>query len=298
MKGFDKDFRYTGSDNRAATYTSLDPGEYTFHVKGSNNDGIWNEKGKTITIIVIPPWWETYWFKGILLLLAVSLIFGITWFKIYSVKRINRQLEKQVFERTQKLEALLEKSPVCTKIIDLDFNLQYMSSAGIRAFKIDDITSFYGKPYPFDFYPESFNNQMIKNLQKVKATNEIIEQDGLVFDINGDPVWFHSTLVPVVDDKNQIEYIIIVSVDISDRTQAEKALQKIQKGLEDRISERTADLTKEITDRKQTEKKLIESERKHRTLFETMVQGVVYQECRWENNIGQSCCRKNFRINN
>ncbi len=56
----------------------------------------------------------------------------------------------------------IEYSPVCTKIVDLDFNLQYMSSAGIEDLRIDDITQFYGKPYPFDFYPEPFRNLMAK----------------------------------------------------------------------------------------------------------------------------------------
>ncbi len=45
--------------------------------------------------------------------------------------------------------AWLEHSPVCTKIVDLDFNLQYMSSAGVESLHVDDITQFYGKPYPF-----------------------------------------------------------------------------------------------------------------------------------------------------
>ncbi|MCP3900692.1 MAG: PAS domain-containing protein, partial [Desulfobacteraceae bacterium] len=256
MKGFDKNFTYTGSNNRSATYTNLDPGSYTFHVQGSNNDGVWNKKGASIKIIIHPPWWKTNWFKGSMVLLAIGLIFGIIWFKTHSIRKINRQLEKQVLERTRKIEALLENSPVCTKIVDLNSNLQYMSSAGIESIKINDITPYYGKPYPFDFYPESFKKQIIKNIKQVKNNNEIIEQEGLVSDINGDPVWFHSTLVPVMDDKDQIEYIIIVSVDITDRIQAKKALQTIHKSLENKIQKRTADLTKEVAERKQAQEAL------------------------------------------
>jgi len=39
----------------------LDPGEYTFNVKGANGDGVWNEKGRSIGIIISPPWWQTNW---------------------------------------------------------------------------------------------------------------------------------------------------------------------------------------------------------------------------------------------
>lgn len=62
MEGFDKDWIYCGT-RRQATYTNLDHGEYIFRVKGSNNDGIWNEEGTSIKIIITPPFWKTWWFR-------------------------------------------------------------------------------------------------------------------------------------------------------------------------------------------------------------------------------------------
>lgn len=59
MEGFDKDWNYTDASRNLATYTNLDPGEYVFRVKGSNNDGYWNEQGASIKIIILPPWWRT-----------------------------------------------------------------------------------------------------------------------------------------------------------------------------------------------------------------------------------------------
>ena len=70
MEGFDKDWTYSGT-RRRVTYTNLDPGSYTFRVKGSNNDGIWNEEGTSIRINISPPYWKTWWFKS---LGALSLI--------------------------------------------------------------------------------------------------------------------------------------------------------------------------------------------------------------------------------
>ena len=61
MEGFDKDWTYTDANRRFVTYTNLDPGEYTFRVKGSNNDGVWNEEGTALKIIITPPWWATWW---------------------------------------------------------------------------------------------------------------------------------------------------------------------------------------------------------------------------------------------
>ncbi len=253
MEGFDKDFNYTNSDNRSATYTHLDPGHYIFRVKASNNDGLWNEEGKSIEIIVSPAWWETHWFRGIISLLAIGFIFGVVRLKTHSIQKVNRRLEIQVAERTRELKTWLENSPVCTKIVDLNFNLQYMSSAGIKGIKIEDITKYYGKPYPFNFYPESFKKQMNKNLAKVRATGEVITQDGAVVDLKGNELWYQSTLVPVNGDSGKLDYIIIVSEDITDRILADAALKKAHTDLEKKVQQRTAELTKEIIERKQLE---------------------------------------------
>lgn len=72
MEGFDKDWVYTTSEKRFASYTNLEPGEYMFRVKGSNNDGIWNEKGKSIKVIITPPVWKTWWFQLLALLAALG----------------------------------------------------------------------------------------------------------------------------------------------------------------------------------------------------------------------------------
>jgi signal transduction histidine kinase/streptogramin lyase len=73
LVGIDKDWIYSGQQ-RLANYTSISPGTYVFLVKASNNDGIWNEKGTAVTIIIHPPWWRTWWaytFYGLCLLAGI-----------------------------------------------------------------------------------------------------------------------------------------------------------------------------------------------------------------------------------
>ena len=151
-------------------------------------------------------------------------------------------VEEKLRESEKRNRTWLEHSPACTKIVDLDFNLQYMSEAGIKGLDIEDITPFYGKPYPFDFYPKSFRNTMTRNLERVRETGKIIAQEAAVVDTKGDELWFHSTLVPVNDDEGRIDYIIIVSIDTTKRKKAEVELDKYRESLEELVEERTTEL--------------------------------------------------------
>ena len=73
LEGLDEDWSPPGNQ-RLATYTHLWEGDYTFRVKGSNNDGIWNEAGTSINITILPPWYRSklaYGFYGGILILVL-----------------------------------------------------------------------------------------------------------------------------------------------------------------------------------------------------------------------------------
>lgn len=104
LQGFDQDWNSVDSSRRFATYTNLDPGSYTFRVKASNNDGVWNEEGTSLTITVTPPWWQTFWFRGMLGVLVSGAIVGAFVVQRQSALRRERHLETQVAERTHELK--------------------------------------------------------------------------------------------------------------------------------------------------------------------------------------------------
>lgn len=70
LEGFDKEWNHIGN-RRVAYYTNIQPGYYTFRVKGSNNDGIWNEVGAAFQIRILPPPWDTWWAWTLYLLTAL-----------------------------------------------------------------------------------------------------------------------------------------------------------------------------------------------------------------------------------
>ncbi|MEZ4772449.1 MAG: two-component regulator propeller domain-containing protein [Bacteroidia bacterium] len=101
MDGFDEEWTYTDASNRVATYTNLDPGTYTFHVKGSNNDGGWNEAGTSVRLLIRPPWWKTWWAYALYLLMAGL---AITGFIRYRTEEVRRQMRTQSLIEKAKLE--------------------------------------------------------------------------------------------------------------------------------------------------------------------------------------------------
>ena len=103
----DKDWVQSGGI-RQAHYTNLSPGQYTFTVKASNADGVWNETGVSITILISPPWWKTWWAYTLFGLLAVGTIWGFIYYRSQQLRKENLQLEQKVTLRTNQLNHSLE----------------------------------------------------------------------------------------------------------------------------------------------------------------------------------------------
>jgi signal transduction histidine kinase/CheY-like chemotaxis protein len=103
LEGFEQDWNHVGA-RRTATYTNLDQGDYTFRVRGSNNDGIWNEQGTSLIIHILPPWWGTSWFRMLAALATLGLAGGFYWLRIRAIKIQNRKLEDLVDTRTKELQ--------------------------------------------------------------------------------------------------------------------------------------------------------------------------------------------------
>ena len=126
MEGFDLRWQVTDSKKRFATYTNLDPGEYVFRVKGSNNHGAWNEKGAAVTIKIIPPFWQTYWFRIFAVMLILGLISLFYGARVRKIQAQKRKLEELVDKRTRDLllkKKELEKINNIVKAINAEVNL-------------------------------------------------------------------------------------------------------------------------------------------------------------------------------
>lgn len=102
LKGFDKEWNYVGS-KRSATYTNMAPGKYEFLVRATNADGIWKGNGLSVKINIIPPYWQTWWFKTGAFLLTLFVLYSFINFRIKKIARQKRKLENIVVARTMEV---------------------------------------------------------------------------------------------------------------------------------------------------------------------------------------------------
>ncbi|MBC8506624.1 MAG: hypothetical protein ISR58_20245 [Anaerolineales bacterium] len=112
LEGFEESWNYVGT-RRFGGYTNLPGGSYTLHIKGSNNDGVWNETGTSVKINIIPPFWATWWFRGIVIVSFLGIVYGGYHLRIRTLQARERDLESQVEQRTNELietQKILRKS--------------------------------------------------------------------------------------------------------------------------------------------------------------------------------------------
>ena len=110
LEGFDKEWIYCGT-RRYASYTNLPPGAYIFRVKGTNNDGIWNEEGRAVRVIITPPFWQTWWFR----VLAGAIALGV----VSAVAVVRMRYVAVLRESEAQFRALFENAPLGVFELDM-----------------------------------------------------------------------------------------------------------------------------------------------------------------------------------
>ena len=108
LEGF-RDGWVDHENRRRIDFTSLDPGEYTLRVLGSNNDGVWNQEGLTIALTITPPFWHAWWFRIAGVWALASLILVVFRVRTRAIRRNNEKLRLLVEERTHDLEEVQER---------------------------------------------------------------------------------------------------------------------------------------------------------------------------------------------
>jgi signal transduction histidine kinase/sugar lactone lactonase YvrE len=89
LEGFDN--RWTSAEGHPTVrYTNLHPGEYVFRVRGANADGVWNEAGSSVTLTILPPFWATWWFRAVAIIIAVAGLYGMHRYRVEQLLTMER----------------------------------------------------------------------------------------------------------------------------------------------------------------------------------------------------------------
>lgn len=205
LEGYDNNWIYSGT-RRYAAYTNLTGGEYVFRVRGSNNDGVWNNGGRSVNIIITPPFWLTRWFQ--VSIASVIIVFCFLFYRnrIYKIKKekiIQQELSKRFIEFQEK-----EKQRIASELHDsLGQNLLIIKNAlnqcegnlasqnitpdelheisEIAQESIDEV-----REISYDLHPHTLDRLGLRkaiqscinkfvNISSIKFTNEIVEIDKL-----------------------------------------------------------------------------------------------------------------------
>lgn len=103
LEGFDPDWIYSNSNQRAITYTNLKPGSYIFKMNAANNDGVWNEQPSRLFINISPVIWQRWWFKALIVLSIASLIIAYVYKRITKTERKRKHLEYEIKKHTREI---------------------------------------------------------------------------------------------------------------------------------------------------------------------------------------------------
>jgi len=237
MEGFDEDWNYIGTKHSAA-YTNLDPGKYIFRVKGSNNDGIWNEKGIALPIIITPPFWETIWFRFILVIVATGIAFWIYKWRMQARDlAAQRRMEAAVTKERNLLRTLIDNIPDGIYIKNIECRKIIVNPADVHHLGQTSEAEVLGKN-DFDIYPKELAERFFADDQSVIQTGQpVFNREEYVLDEKGQKRWLLTTKLPLRDENNQIIGLIGIGRDITEHKKGEIERERLITELQDALAD-------------------------------------------------------------
>jgi PAS domain S-box-containing protein len=262
LEGFDKEWIQAGN-RRFATYINLPGGQYVFRVKASNSDGVWNETGAAVPLLILPPIWQTWWFIGLLIVTGSVLLASAFRWRLNTIREQNIYLETQIAERTAELREmnqLLEREVEQRKRAETElarraaeqlhqseerFRVMFENAGiGIALVGMDrrpleanarfiemtgySAEEFFTKSGAELSYPEDADIG-IPELQEVLAGNlNSYQIEKRYIRKNGQIYWVRLTNSVVRDAEGNPQYFVTMVEDIHDQKQAAEELRKSQ----------------------------------------------------------------------
>ena len=225
LVGLDKNWNEVDSKRRYVTYTSLDPGEYVFQVQGSNNDGVWNEKGTSLTIKILPPWWQTWWAWMLYALSGALLFYGVMRLRLRASERQRLLLQEKVDARTaelRKLSQATENSPASVVVTDKNGTIEYVNQTfcEVTGYSADEAIG----QNPRILKSGNRSEQYYKELWDTILSGKIWRGEFRNIRKNGDKYWESASISPIMDEEGEITHFVAVKQDTTERKRMEREI--------------------------------------------------------------------------
>ena len=215
LEGFDPGWNEVGSEQRLATYTNLDPAKYVFRVQGSNSDGVWNEEGVSLPILITPPWYRANWFRA----LSVAVVLALLW-AAYQLRMWQLRLD------FQKLRDVIDTIPAMAWTVHPDgsgafVNRRWVEFTGLTAADTS------GSGWTAALHPDD-RQQYSEKWRAALAAGEPFEAEARFrCAATGEYRSLLARGVPLRDERRKIVRWYGILTDIEDRKRAEQERERL-----------------------------------------------------------------------
>jgi PAS domain S-box-containing protein len=246
LEGYDREWVDAG-DRRAAYYSNIPPGDYTFRVVAANNDGVWNEKGASVPFHIAPHYYQTAWFVILCVVSGGGFVIGVIRLRMRALGRREQELEALVKKRTAELEQqqehLRRQRTFLGRIIDSNpsfvyakdekgrFTLANQALAKVYQTSVDEII---GKT-EMELRPEDKDaaRRHKQDLRLLKLNTGQFIPEEVYHDNHAGEHWMQVTKIPLTSPDDERRQLLGVATDISPQKMAAIQMQQAKEAAEE-----------------------------------------------------------------
>jgi len=214
LDGLDHQWHEVGSNQRLVTYTTLPAAMYTFRVQGATSRGAWSEPGLELRVEILPPWWNTWWFRAVCVAAFVTLLGGFYRWRIQQHQR-----------QAKHLRDVVETIPAMAFSVRPDGSTEFVNRPWLDYTGLSEMASL-GSGWQITVHPDDFDEHLNK-WQASLETGAPFENEARHRDANGEYRWFLVRAVPLRDEHGNILKWYGTLTDIEDRKRSEQERERL-----------------------------------------------------------------------
>jgi PAS domain S-box-containing protein len=215
LEGLDRQWHEVGSNQRLATYTTLPAGMYAFRVQGATSRGAWSEPGLGLSVEILPPWWNTWWFRAVCVAASLVLLGGFYQWRI-----------QQFRSQEKHLRDVVETIPAMAFSSRPDGSAEFVNRPWLDYTGLSEKANL-DSGWQLTLHPDD-RDEHLNKWQASLETGAPFENEARQRDANGEYRWFLVRAVPLRDEHGNILKWYGTLTDIEDRKRAEQERERLR----------------------------------------------------------------------